>query len=81
MRGLGLKLPLGIADAMEAYMTSLTKTATPEVAFGLLTLFAAIAAKVRATIEAQAPIGYQDETGFHTGVKPRDAEAAGMSAW
>ena len=66
---------------MYAYMTSATKTATPEVTVGLLTVFAAIAAKVRAAIDAQAPIGYQDETGFHTGIKPRDAEAAGMSGW
>ena len=77
----GLKLPLGIADAMYAYMTSMTKVATPEVTVGLYAVFAAIVAKVRATIEAQAPIGYQDETGFHTGVKPRDAEAAGMAEW
>jgi hypothetical protein len=81
LRGLGLKLPLGIADAMYACMTSITKTATPEVTVGLLTFFTAIAARVRAAIEAQAPIGYQDETGFHTGVKPRNAEAAGMSEW
>jgi hypothetical protein len=66
---------------MYACMTSITKTVTPEVTLGLLTAFAALAAKVRAAIEAQAPIGYQDETGFHTGVKPRDQEAAGMSAW
>jgi hypothetical protein len=38
-------------------------------------------AKIRAAIESLAPIGYQDETGFHTGVKPRDSEAAGMSSW
>jgi hypothetical protein len=62
-------------------MTSITKTATPEVSLPILTVFAAIAAKVRAAIEAQAPIGYEDETGFHTGVKPRDEEAAGMAAW
>jgi hypothetical protein len=76
-----LKLPLGIADAMHGCMTSLTKTATPEVTFGLHNAFAAMAAKVRALLEAQAPIGYQDETGFHTGIKPRDPEAAGMAAW
>lgn len=49
---------------------------------GLFAVFASIAAKVRAAIEAQAPIGYQDETGFHTGVKPRNPEAAAeMSDW
>lgn len=66
---------------MYACMTSITKTATPEVTVTLLTVFASIAARVRAAIEAQAPIGYQDETGFHTGVKPRNAEAAGMADW
>jgi hypothetical protein len=30
-------------------------------------LLAAIAAKVRASIEAQAPEGYEDATGFHFG--------------
>jgi hypothetical protein len=52
----------------------MTKTA-PEVTFGIATIFAAMAAKVRAFIDAQAPLGYQDETGFHTGVKPRGEEA------
>lgn len=62
-------------------MTSITKTAAPEVTLGLFTVFATLAAKVRAAIEAQAPVGYQDETGFHTGTKPRNEEAAGLSAW
>jgi len=67
---------------MDACMTSVTtKTATPEVTVGLLSVFAAIAAKVRAAIDAQVPLGYQDETGFHTGVKPRDGEAAGIADW
>jgi hypothetical protein len=30
-------------------------------------VFGAIAAKVRATINAQAPEGYEDESGFHLG--------------
>jgi len=59
----------------------MTKTVTPEVTVGLLAIFAAMFAKVRAAFEALAPIGYQDETGFHTGVRPRDAEAAAMSDW
>jgi hypothetical protein len=58
----------------------MTKTA-PEVTFGLFTIFSLIAAKVRAAIEAQVPMGYQDETGFHTGIKPRDEEAAGIAEW
>jgi len=62
-------------------MTTMTKTATPEVTVGLFSIFAVMAAKVRAAIEAQIPIGYEDETGFHTGVKPRDMEAAGLESW
>jgi hypothetical protein len=30
-------------------------------------VLAAIAAKVRATVDAQAPVGYEDENGFHFG--------------
>lgn len=30
-------------------------------------IMAAIAAKVRATVDAQAPVGYEDEEGFHFG--------------
>jgi hypothetical protein len=30
-------------------------------------VIAAIAAKIHATVEAQAPLGYEDETGFHFG--------------
>jgi hypothetical protein len=30
-------------------------------------VIAAVAAKVRATVESQAPVGYEDETGFHFG--------------
>ncbi len=36
----------------------------------VLLLATAIAAKVRAMIDAQIPMGYQDETGFHAGEKP-----------
>ncbi len=32
-----------------------------------MVIIAAIAAKVRATINAQVPEGYEDETGFHFG--------------
>jgi hypothetical protein len=33
-------------------------------------LFAAIIAKVRAAVDRQVPVGYQDEDGFHFGVEP-----------
>lgn len=55
-------------------MNSMTKTGS-EVTVGLFTIFAAIAAKVQAAFEAEAPLGYEDETGFHVGVKPRGEEA------
>ena len=33
-------------------------------------VFAGIIAKIRATMEKQAPLGYQDENGFHYGTEP-----------
>jgi hypothetical protein len=33
-----------------------------------------IAAKLRKAIRIEVPIGYQDETGFHTGVAPAEKE-------
>jgi hypothetical protein len=44
-------------------------------------MFAAVAAKVRSMIEAEIPLGYQDEDGFHTGTKPRGQEAAYPNVW
>ncbi len=34
-------------------------------------LFAGIMARIRTMIEKQAPVGYQDETGFHLGKEPK----------
>jgi hypothetical protein len=34
-------------------------------------IIGAIAAKVRATVDAQAPEGYEDESGFHLGAPTR----------
>jgi hypothetical protein len=67
---------------MSAYMTSATKTATAEVTVGFPNVFAMIAAKARAAFEALVPLAYQDETGFHTGIKPRNSEAtAEIADW
>jgi hypothetical protein len=33
-------------------------------------LFAGILAKLRAAMDKQAPVGYQDENGFHYGAQP-----------
>jgi hypothetical protein len=32
--------------------------------------FNGIMSKLRSAVEAHIPVGYQDETGFHRGVKP-----------
>jgi hypothetical protein len=46
----------------------------------MVLLVAAVAARVRAMIDAQVPVGYQDETGFHAGVK-RTSEPRFPSLW
>jgi hypothetical protein len=38
-------------------------------------------AKLMNTISAKIPIGYQDESGFHTGVKSVDREAGWPRFW
>jgi len=35
----------------------------------LTLIFAAIMAKIHAMLESAAPVGYQDESGFHLGVQ------------
>ena len=47
-------------------VSTINKGSVPFFALVMLAL-AAIAAKVRATINAQVPEGYEDETGFHFG--------------
>ncbi len=60
---------LGIADAKQHGMDNNIN----KVSFSLLAIFsvlaAAIMAKVRATIDEQAPVGYEDENGFHFGAE------------
>jgi hypothetical protein len=34
-----------------------------------------IIAKLRAAIASQAPVGYEDETGFHYGVKAQESKS------
>jgi hypothetical protein len=52
-------------------MTSCMDNSINKTSFSLLAMatlvIAAIAAKVRASAEAQAPEGYEDATGFHFG--------------
>ena len=60
--GIGPAKPCG----MDNSMNSINKESLSLLA--LMTLvFAAIMAKVRATVAAQAPEGYEDENGFHFG--------------
>jgi hypothetical protein len=46
--------------------STVNKATIPFLAIAMLVI-AAIAAKVRATVSAQVPEGYEDETGFHFG--------------
>ena len=58
---------LGILNARGIGMVStINKASVPFLAI-VMVIIAAIAAKVRATINAQVPEGYEDETGFHFG--------------
>lgn len=40
-----------------------------------------IIAKLRNAVRFQIPTGYQDESGFHMGVKPAEKEAKWPSVW
>jgi len=44
-------------------------------------MFHGIFAKMRNAIRFEIPIGYQDETGFHMGVKPAEKDVKGPSVW
>jgi hypothetical protein len=45
----------------------------------LLLLFAALAAKARLFMDRQVPVGYQDESGFHLGIKSAGSNTDGGS--
>jgi hypothetical protein len=40
-----------------------------------------IITKLRNMVKIEVPIGYQDETGFHIGVKPAEKHAKWPSVW
>jgi hypothetical protein len=44
-------------------------------------MFRLIIAKVRNAVKFEIPIGYQDETGFHTGVKPAEKGIKWPPVW
>jgi hypothetical protein len=43
--------------------------------------FAGMIAKLRNAISIEIPVGYQDETGFHTGVKSATKEIKWPATW
>ena len=57
----------GIANAKGVGMDNNMNKATFSILAIATVIMAAIAAKVRATVDAQAPEGYEDESGFHFG--------------
>ena len=59
--------PIGMEAAMKIVMdNNINKASVSLLAIATL-MIAAIATKIRASIEAQVPQGYEDETGFHFG--------------
>jgi hypothetical protein len=42
---------------------------------------ASLMARLRNAVKINIPVGYQDETGYHSGVKPADKEAKWPSIW
>jgi hypothetical protein len=58
---------LGIPNAMSAGMDNNVNKASISLLAMTALVVAAIAAKLRATVDAQAPEGYEDASGFHFG--------------
>jgi hypothetical protein len=58
---------LGIPDAKGIGMDSTINKASVPFLTIVMVVIAAVAAKIRATANAQVPEGYEDETGFHFG--------------
>jgi len=44
-------------------------------------MFNGIIAKLRNAMKFEIPVGYQDETGFHYGVKPAEKEIKWPPVW
>jgi hypothetical protein len=42
---------------------------------------AGLIARLKNAVKLNIPVGYQDEAGFHAGVKPADKEAKWPSVW
>ena len=63
---------------MHKHTITLNKPWTHSVNTGLP--FAGLIAKLKNAVKIQIPVGYQDETGFHYGVKPAKNNAQWPSA-
>jgi hypothetical protein len=59
-----------VAGTRDALNLSMNKTSSLYVVAVTL-LFAGIMARIRAMVEKQVPVGYQDENGFHLGPEPK----------
>jgi hypothetical protein len=64
---------------MNKSATTLHAPMPDTVLFG--SMFRGIVAKVRNAVRIEIPIGYQDETGFHMGVKPAEKNIKWPSVW
>lgn len=57
-----------------------THTLVPTLA-GLASAFCGILARMRNVVRIDIPVAYQDETGFHYGVKPAEKEMKWPPVW
>jgi hypothetical protein len=65
-------------SVMHKHAVTMHKPLPDTVAFG--SMFHGIIAKLRNAVRFDIPIGYQDEAGFHFGVKPVEKEIKWPSA-
>jgi hypothetical protein len=60
--------------------TAITQEPLPERS-AVSPMFRLIVARMRKAVRIEIPIGYQDETGFHYGVKPAEKEVKWPPVW
>jgi hypothetical protein len=66
-------------SVMQKYAATMHRPLPATASVGLM--FHGILAKLQNAIRIEIPIGYQDETGFHRGVKPAERGAKWPSVW
>jgi hypothetical protein len=64
---------------MHKHAATMHEPLTDTAAFG--SMLGGIIAKVRSAVRIEIPTGYQDETGFHLGVKPTEKEIKWPPVW